>query len=743
MQGVGFRPFISKLARQHSLNGFVANTSQGVLIEVQGNGDSLDRFVLALREQAPLPAVLSAIVVTTLAPGKDTHFAIMPSDPRGSASTLVSPDLSTCKDCQKELFDPENRRYRYPFINCTHCGPRFTIITSIPYDRSATTMAPFSMCPACQAEYDDPDDRRFHAQPNACPVCGPQAQLYDNQGRVIADKDKIFSSAAGLLGQGAILAIKGLGGFHLAVDAKNEAAVQRLRQRKGRQDKPFALMAADLAMAHTLCQLAPRDETILTSCQRPILLAPRLDSALISKGVAPYSQELGLMLPYTPLHHLIFEAYRNPLVLTSGNRSGEPLCISNEEALSQLNDISDAFLIHNRDIICRADDSVVMTTRTNHPILRRSRGYAPAPLIIDSDGPQILAVGAELKNTICLLKGNFAFLSQHLGDLKNLSAASFFKEALDRLITLFAGNPELVVHDLHPRYMSSQWAREENTLPTLAVQHHHAHLAACLAENHHQGPAIGVILDGSGYGPDNTIWGGEILIGGCYEYTRYAFLEPMPLPGGDVAVREPWRTAVGYLVKMFGDTIPALDFLSEHNWQPVAEIARNGIYSPLTSSCGRLFDAVAAMSGGRQTIFFEGQAAIEMMHAASQISGRCYEINLHKTQDGYMMMVTPMLKQIVYDLLNGAKLSLISSIFHHTLIELLTQTVQQASEHYGIRTVALSGGVFANRLILDGLHGRLTDNGLTVLSHTLTPPGDGCIALGQAIIGRHRHNTIF
>lgn len=739
---MGFRPFISKLAQQYGLNGFVANTSHGVLIEAQGNEDSLDHFILAIREHAPTPAVLNDIVVAALTPGVDTSFTIMASDPSGPASTLISPDLSTCNNCLGELFDPDNRRFHYPFINCTHCGPRFTIITKIPYDRPATAMASFALCPDCQAEYNDPCDRRFHAQPNACPACGPQVQLNDNQQRTIAEKDSIFSATAQLLSQGAILAIKGLGGFHLAVDAGNESAVLRLRKRKGRRDKPFAIMVADLAMAHSLCHLTPQDDTVLSSCQRPILLAPRKNSSLVCQGVAPSLQDLGLILPYTPIHHLIFHAYRKPLVLTSGNRSGEPLCISNDEAFSQLNDICDAFLIHNRDIVCRADDSVVMTTRTKHLILRRSRGYAPAPIMIAGDGPQILAVGAELKNTICLLKGNFAFLSQHLGDLQNLACASFFKETLARLLTLFAGTPELVVHDLHPGYISSQWASEENTLPTLAVQHHHAHLAACLAENRHPGPAIGVILDGTGYGPDGTIWGGEILIGDCSDYTRYAFLEPLPLPGGDIAVREPWRTAVGYLTALFGSNIPNLAFLTDHNWQPVAEITKNNVFSPLTSSCGRLFDAVAAMTGGRQTITYEGQAAIELMNRADRSTSRCYETHLQKTPAGYMMMITPMLRQIVSDIQNGTDFSAISAAFHQTLIALLTQTVRHATEQSGINTVALSGGVFANRLILDGLRETLEGEGLTVLSHTLTPPGDGCVSLGQAIIGRQRNKAI-
>jgi len=738
VQGVGFRPFVATLAHRSGLSGFVANTSHGVLIEVQGEADSIARFTRALQEDAPSPAVVGDITSTLLTPAPGSGFSIVPSDPNGPASTLVCPDLALCDECLAELFTPGNRRYRYPFINCTHCGPRFTIIASIPYDRPATTMATFAMCPACQAEYDDPGDRRYHAQPNACPLCGPQVTLHDREGRLLATGDDTFAVVARSLAQGAILAIKGLGGFHLAVDAGNDAAVQRLRNRKGRQEKPFALMVADLAMAHSLCHLKPQDEAILASCQRPILLLQGRELAPISPNVAPGLREFGLMLPYSPLHHLLMHANRKPLVMTSGNRSEEALCIDNNEAFSQLTEICDVFMTHNRDIVCRADDSVVMGSNSGHLILRRSRGYAPAPIMVADNGPQILAVGAELKSAVCLLKGNHAFLSQHLGDLKNLSAATFFQEAIARQLSLFAGRPELVAHDLHPDYLSTQWALAENTLPTVAVQHHHAHLAACLAENRHPGPAIGVILDGTGYGPDGTIWGGEVLIGDAGGYSRYASLEPMPLPGGDIAIREPWRAAIGYLTAIFGPEIPALQFLSAHDWLPVAEIAPNRRFSPLTSSCGRLFDAVAAMAGGRQVISYEGQAAIELMSAAGtrRATDRCYDVLLEQSGDRYQMMISPLLRQIVADLRQGKDLALISATFHQTLIVLLTKAVCQAVDHTGIGTVALSGGVFANRIILDGLHDSLRGRGLSVLTHSQVPPGDGCIALGQAIIGR-------
>lgn len=734
VQGVGFRPFVYRQAIHHRLTGFVANTSHGVEIEIQGQPGDLEQFIDSLALQSPAQSLLVEVTVTLIPPGAERDFTIRLSDASGPVSTFISPDLSICQECLQELFNPADRRYRYPFINCTHCGPRFTIIQGLPYDRPATAMAPFAMCPACQSEYDNPLDRRFHAQPNACPLCGPRVMICDNRGYSIAGD--AFSAAAALLADGRILAIKGLGGFHLAVDAGNEPAVQRLRARKGRAEKPFAIMVPDLALARTICQLTPEAERVLGSPQRPILLAQKKEATLICQAVAPGVEEFGLMLPYTPLHYLLFDSLRRPLVMTSANLSEEPICIDNQEAMDRLQGIADAFLVHDRDIFCRADDSVVMFRQDKLRVLRRSRGQVPGPIAVAESGPQVLAVGGELKNCICLLKGQYAFLSQHLGDLKNLSALAFFKEVTQHLLTIFQGEPRLIVHDLHPQYLSSQWATTENTLPTLAVQHHHAHLAACLAENRHPGPAIGVILDGTGYGTDNTIWGGEILIGGMAGYERYAFLEPMPLPGGEAAIREPWRAAVGYLCQAFGQELPSLDFMTAHDWQPVREIVGRGLNSPLTSSCGRLFDAVAAMAGGRQKVAYEAQAAIEFMYAAGRIGNRAYEVELRERASGRMMMVTPLLRQIVTDIEAGASLATISQTFHRSLIDLLVVAVKQAATDSGLKTVALSGGVFVNHLLLHGMIEILSTAGFTVLSHSLLPPGDGCLALGQAMIGR-------
>ena len=734
VQGVGYRPFVLRQATALALTGFVANSGHGVEIEAQGPPEAIDQLLDQLRQQSPPPAVIEQIEAMPIPPRGDRSFTIAPSQSNGPISTLISPDLGTCPDCQRELFDPQNRRYHYPFINCTHCGPRLTIIHAIPYDRPATSMAAFTMCPLCQTEYDDPNDRRFHAQPNACPHCGPRLTLCDPQGQALSGDPFLLCSQ--LLAQGKTLAIKGLGGFHLAVDARNDAAVNRLRQRKGRPARPLALMLPDLATAHQLCHLSPKAERLLSSPQRPILLAPKKASPLISPSVAPGLSELGLMLPYTPLHFLLVDAYPHPLVMTSANRSEEPLCISNQEAVSRLTELADAFLLHDRAIVCRVDDSVVTLHGDRVLPLRRGRGQAPTPITVRSHGPQILAVGAELKNTVCLLKGQHAFLSQHLGDLKNLAAATFFRETIDHFLTLFQGNPALIVHDLHPGYRSSQWATDESLRPSLAVQHHHAHLAACLAENQHEGPALGLILDGSGLGWDQTIWGGEILMGDAASCERFAWLEPMPLPGGEIAIREPWRAAVGYLSQLYGEDLPALPFLQGHDWRPVAEIAQRGIRSPLTSSCGRLFDAVAAMAGGRQAISYEGQAAIELMTAAGgEIGRRGYDLR-EAAGEGGAMSLRPLLQQVVIDIGQGTPLSTISQRFHRTLIELLTGAIKQAAARYELRVVALSGGVFANHLMANGLRQTLSHAGFTVLSHSLLPPGDGCIALGQAMIGR-------
>lgn len=736
VQGVGFRPFVYKLAKRYGLTGQVANTTAGVGIEVEGPAATVASFERSLQEEVPPQAVLLDYRSEAVPVGGTTDFIIDLSTVSGSAATLVAPDLALCRDCLAELFDPADRRYRYPFINCTNCGPRYSIVTGIPYDRAATAMRHFAMCPACRLEYLDPANRRFHAQPNACHDCGPQVALCDSKGQLVMSRHQAVVGAAALLAEGRILAIKGLGGFHLAVDAANEAAVRLLRQRKKREEKPLAVMVADLTAANRLCLLDKAEEEALASTAAPILLAPFRAGNNIASSVAPFVARLGLMLAYTPLHQLLLRELPGPLVMTSANLSEEPICIDNNEAVARLSGIADGFLVHDREIYMRSDDAVVVKMAGGIRPLRRGRGYVPRPVPLAGDGPAILGIGGELKNTVCLLKGTQAFPSQHLGDIKNLDAYGFFKETIAHLKKIFAVVPQLVVHDLHPAYLSTRWATEEQPLPVLAVQHHHAHLASCLAENQEAGPVIGVILDGSGYGPDGTVWGGEILLGDFSGFSRRGCLEPMPLPGGDAAVKAPWRTALAYLEVAYGGKVPGLPFLAGHEVEPVREMLRHNLNCPLTSSCGRLFDAVAAMGGGRQVIAYEGQAAIELMEAALPGLGEPYRWDILENGDIFYLGVRSLIRQIAEDVGGGVSLPSVSQRFHRTLVEMLTGAAERVRESSGVNTVALSGGVFNNYLLLEGLVALLTARGFDVLIHAQLPPGDGCLALGQAMIGR-------
>ncbi|MDF1578415.1 MAG: carbamoyltransferase HypF [Desulfobulbales bacterium] len=735
VQGVGFRPFVYNLARRYGLVGTVSNTSAGVEIEIEGI--DLDRFENSLKNDLPPQAVLSSFATEVIPLRNYTEFSIGLSRGVGRVSTQIAPDLAVCPDCLRELFDPDDRRYLYPFINCTNCGPRYSIVTGIPYDREKTAMRRFEMCDDCRAEYEDPADRRFHAQPNGCPECGPRISLCGSDGREIAGAEQVVARAAGLLRDGGILAVKGLGGFHLACDARNEETVRLLRHRKNREEKPLAVMAADLEMARRLCRLDRDEEGALLSPAAPIVVAAARGDNGIAPSVAPFTDKLGVMVSYTPLHHLLLREFGGPLVMTSGNLSEEPICIDNREALARLAGIADYFLVHDRDIYMRGDDSVVMKMAGRIRPLRRSRGYVPRPIPVNGDGPRVLAVGGELKNTVCLLKENQAFPSQHLGDIKNLEAFGFFKEGIHHLQEIFEVEPELVVHDLHPDYLSTRWAGEQGILPVLAVQHHHAHLASCLAENRHDGPAIGIILDGSGYGQDGTVWGGEILVGDFSGFTRYGCLEPMPLPGGDAAVKAPWRTAVAYLDMAFEGNLPELPFMADHDLGPIREMVRKNINSPLTSSCGRLFDAVAAMSGGRQTIAYEGQAAIELMEAAGR-GGKepAYRWDIISIDDILYPGLRALIRQVAEDVASGISQAIISRRFHRTLIEMLVGAAERVREQTGLDTVVLSGGSFNNYLLLEGLIGHLEGKGYNVLVHRQLPAGDGCLSLGQAVIGR-------
>jgi hydrogenase maturation protein HypF len=739
VQGVGFRPFIFNLAKSYRLTGSVSNTAQGVIIEAEGMESKVNSFINNITNKIPPLAVITNIDSNKIDIKKSKDFIIIKSDESGSVSTLISPDVAVCGDCVNELFDTNDRRYLYPFINCTNCGPRYTIINNIPYDRPFTSMKDFKMCNECQYEYDNPTNRRFHAQPNACPKCGPQIYLIDSNKNII-EADDIIETVRTQLLDGKIVAIKGLGGFHLAVDATNDEAVKRLRKLKGRDEKPFALMVNDISIAEKYCIINDVEKSILKSNTSPIVLVKRLIKTKIAESVAPGNDYLGIMLPYTPLHHILFYELSIPLVMTSANLSEEPICIDNEEAFDRLNGIADYFLIHNRDIYLRSDDSVGIYLNDKFRLIRRSRGKAPQPVFVKSQGPPILAVGGELKNSICLLKYNKAILSQHIGDLENLEAYNFFKKTIEHLQTIFDTKPELIVYDMHPQYFSTQWALKQNNIKTLPVQHHHAHLAACMAENQLKNPVIGLVMDGTGYGADKTIWGGEILIGNYKEFKRFAHFEKMSLPGGDTAIKSPWRTAVSYLNKTFPDGLPDLPFLKNHDTNPIIEMVNKNVNSPQTSSCGRLFDAVTAMCGGRQKIHYEAQAAIELMQAFETINVRPFSYIIDDLGDHKEILIQPIIRSLVRSIKNGESLSKISSRFHATLVKIFVDIANDARTETGINHIVLSGGVFQNMILFEHTIFTLEKANFKVYTHSQVPTNDGGISLGQAMIGRSNFN---
>ncbi len=639
VQGVGFRPFVYSLATGLGLTGLVGNDADGVFAEVEGTQAAIDDFVHALRTKAPPLASIDRISAQPMTAAGGTTFVIVASESSGERRTLVSADTATCADCLAEMDDPADRRYHYPFINCTNCGPRFTIIRDVPYDRPLTTMAAFEMCELCAAEYHDPADRRFHAQPTCCPRCGPRLWLTGPGGdRLTGDP---IAAAAGLLISGKILAIKGLGGYHLAVDATSREAAATLRARKHREDKPFAVLAADLDTAHRLCRLDQTAEQVLQSRRRPIVLLPKRPGQL-AESVAPGNRQLGLMLPYTPLHHLLARAAARPIVLTSGNISDEPIAYTDDDARDRLAPIADAFLGHDRAIHLRADDSVVRPFRGRESVLRRSRGYAPEPVRLRniSFRRPVLACGAELKNTFCLGKGDRAVISQHIGDLENAATLRSFTEGIEHLGRLFDIEPELIAHDLHPDYLSTKYAIDladrQPSLELIGIQHHHAHIASCLADNGSTGPVIGVAFDGTGYGTDGTIWGGEFLVGDLTGMRRAAHLATVPLPGGAAAIRQPWRMAAAYLDAAYPDgdrPTLSVEQRNDTQWAAITSMARQGVNSPLTSSAGRLFDAVAAILDVRDRINYEGQAAIELEQLAAPGETGSYPASHHDSPD--------------------------------------------------------------------------------------------------------------
>ena len=742
VQGVGFRPYIFQLAHSRGLGGWVRNQADGVEIEVAGASESVDGFLRDIPAKAPPLARIVSVEVDDLPFEALGDFTIVMSRAGQSRSTLIAPDVCTCPDCLSELADPANRRHRYPFINCTNCGPRYTIIKDIPYDRDKTTMAGFRMCPSCRAEYDNPLDRRFHAQPNACWECGPQVWLETAGGEFIAAKDAAMREAVRLLADGAIVAVKGLGGFHLAVHALREECVSRLRRRKIREEKPFAVMFSNVAAVLKHCSLSADEERLLSSPQRPIVLLEKLGQAAghpIAFSVAPHNRYLGAFLPYTPVHTLLFQdSPYEALVMTSGNQSDEPIVMDNASAREQLRGIADFMLLHDRDIFMRCDDSVTRILAGKPRPLRRARGYVPVPVFLEKAAPSVLGVGAELKSTICLTRNDEAFLSQHIGDLENLETLHSFELTVNHLKRILEIDSQCIVYDLHPDYLSTQWALQQ-TGPRLAVQHHHAHIASVMAEQKLSGPVLGLALDGTGYGTDGTIWGGEILKVDGHLFERLGHFRQVPLPGGSRAIEEPWRMAVSYLWSIDPDHVERrfADILGR--WPPkklevVLQMLRRGLNSPLTSSCGRLFDAVSSLAGIRDSVNYEGQAAIELEQAMLPEEG-IYAGEARKEGKVWVIDPFPMVLEVVEDVRCGLARGIVSARFHNGLIRLLAETAEKVGAETGIGRMVLSGGVFQNATLVERMERELSRRGFEVWSHVEVPANDACISLGQAFIG--------
>jgi hydrogenase maturation protein HypF len=743
VQGVGFRPFVYRLAQECRLTGFIANTPAGVIIEVQGDAEFVERFLSRLSSEAPPLAKITSLSPRELELQNDTGFRIAPSHFDSPAKALISPDVTTCDDCLRELMSPRDRRFRYPFINCTNCGPRFTIIRDIPYDRSRTSMAAFQMCGNCQAEYDDPANRRFHAQPNGCWDCGPQLQLWAADGSRI-DCAEPVREAARLLEQDGIVAVKGLGGFHLACNARSELAVNLLRARKKRVEKPFAVVLRRVEDAERHCTLSPDERKLPLSIEKPIVLLPGKPEARLASGIAPGNRFLGVFLPYTPLHHLLFANGKfEALVMTSANLSEEPIAIDNAEAVERLRGIADAYLVHDREILRRCDDSVIRAAAGRPQILRRSRGFVPSPVPLERASQPILAVGGELKNTVCIVRDSEAFLSQHIGDLENLESYGFFEEAIEHLQRILEVRPRVIAYDLHPDYFSSKWAAAQEGVERIGVQHHHAHIASCMAENHLDGRVIGIALDGTGYGTDGAIWGGEVLLADFATFERAAHFEYIPLPGGAAAIREPWRVAVSYLTRHYGKNLnnlelPFLREISPRRLDVILQMIEREIHSPRTSSCGRLFDAVAALCGIRSTVSYEAQAAIEFEMAAHESSdGGAYPLDLISDGDRWLIGTRSLFEWIIRDIRRQDSVTDISRRFHVGLAAVFVELAEKIRERSKLNRVCLSGGCFHNVLLLQLLLDGLREKTFEVFFHSEVPAGDGGISLGQALVAAH------
>jgi hydrogenase maturation protein HypF len=753
VQGVGFRPFVYGLAVEHNLKGWVYNTSEDVRIEVEGEAEAVEQFERELETKAPPLAHIENVTIEYHPSLGYKNFEIRQSQAQEGKYQLISPDVATCQACLGELLNPEDRRYHYPFTNCTNCGPRFTIIEDMPYDRPKTTMRYFQMCPQCQAEYDNPLDRRFHAQPNACPKCGPQVELVDNRGNPVTESNPV-AAASQILKEGKIVAIKGLGGFLLACDAMNDTVVKTLRQRKKRSSKPFAIMVTDIDEAKRHCYVSPEEENLLTSPQRPIVLMRWREDSSVSREVAPNLRFLGIMLPYTPLHHILLRDTGQPLVMTSGNLSEEPIARDNDEALGRLSGIADYFLIHNRDIYSRYDDSVAIVERGTSQLIRRARSYAPYPIRLPFEAKQVLGCGAEEKNTFCLTKDNYAFLSQHIGDMENMETLEHFDSTISLYKRLFHIEPEIIAHDLHPDYLATKYAQElgESGIRLIPVQHHHAHIASCMADNELKSPVIGVAFDGTGMGADGNIWGGEFLVVDYRNFRRAGHLEYLPLPGGAAAIKRPRRTAIGYILTLLGENalshdLPVIREVDDIEIEVIKRQIERRINSPLSSSMGRLFDAISALLGIRGEIDYEGQAAVELEMAvySSVIARRVSDEAIYDAQESYpyhivedegirIVHLRDLLSAVIEDLRQGISKGGISVKFHNTVAQMINEMCHLIVGETGVNQVALSGGVFQNRLLLRKTVSLLEGSGFQVFTHRQVPCNDGGISLGQAVI---------
>jgi hydrogenase maturation protein HypF len=752
IQGVGFRPFIYRLARDRGLAGYVANTAAGVTIEIDGTAQEIERFAQAIASDKPPLACIEELHLEKIKLGPDgTHqnFHIVESISAGNTIGPITPDSDVCDNCLVELFAPDDRRYLYPFINCTDCGPRYTLIEKTPYDRPLTAMKHFDLCESCKAEYKDPLDRRFHAQATCCPACGPAVTLTTPGGQAVEDCDPIRMTAD-LLKAGKIVAIKGIGGFHLAVNAVNPEAIAKLREKKGRPDKPLAVMAASLEQVTAFAYCTLEEQKILRGREKPIVLLEKKLPFHLADNVAPDNRFIGVMLPYTPIHHLLFYYHDfQALVMTSANLSGSPVVKDNDEAFSKLAHIADFFLLHDRQIVTQADDSVIRMSNTYPAIYRRARAFVPSVLNLNKNNGHTLALGAIIKNTICLTKEKEAFVSPHIGDLDNLDTQLHQKNISRHFQTLLRIEPDLLVHDLHPDYAGSRYASSQKELPTIGVQHHHAHAVSCMAEHGLTGPVIALTLDGNGYGPDHTVWGGEVLLADYLNFERLAHFSGVEMPGGDAAIREPWRMAVSHLNRAFGNDYKKLDLqiLHDHTAQigVIQQMIDRSVNSPLTSSCGRLFDAVAALLGLRYTVSFEGQAAaeLEMLLKPDVAENSTYSFEIIQSDaNPWLLPLTPIIHDLVADLLQNVPPSLISRRFHNTLSGLFTQTCEKIRKQNGINIVVLSGGVFQNLNLLRQLKRNLENLSFAVYAHEQVPSNDGGISLGQAVAGRAMYENL-